>query len=338
MKDWIPIFPIFNSRLQYGFKKLVTNSRTMHFVAWLLLSIVILCFSSFSIAGDWRLSSTENYGNSTLFDDSLPGSGSTFLDEFRWMIESGKLSSARRRALEELQDPSPTAYKKEDIAKIFVEFFQKYYEEDTNEYLMKIQNSVDEKPLRASNDDPNCSRVHSDWTMVDPYELWDNSCSIFPHSANELSLLSAGSQQNSFFESSHQAPCCVFTPGSWTYLRLPAIHEPAVQLGIPQKQYDNNDSMDSFESSCSDFTVNLLNLEQDGYLRPFDVAGILWPTGYMLSLCLGNIVGCPIPELHILIKEYQKFFVLETKSKLDEMHQNHPLLALELGAGIGATR
>ena len=97
--------------------------------------------------------------------------------------------------------------------------------------------------------------------------------------------------------------------------------------------------MDSlFWSSTSHSTVTFLNLEQDGYLRPFDVAGIMWPTGYMLSLCLGNIIGCPIPELHILIKEYQKSFVLEEESNVDEMYQNHPLLAIELGAGIGATR
>merc|ERR1711935_344448 len=77
--------------------------------------------------------------------------------------------------------------------------------------------------------------------------------------------------------------------------------------------------------------------EQDGYLRPYDIAGILWPTGYMLSLCLGDLVGCPIPELRVLIIQYQQSFISEAISNLDELDRIHLVLALELGAGIGAS-
>ena len=307
----------------------------MQFVGCLLISIVILCFRSFSITGDWsplvgNPSSAENYKNSTLFDDFPLGSGGIFLDEFRWSIESGKLSLARRKALEELRIPSLSQYKKSDITKIYVETFQKCYKEGGKDYLRKIRNSVSQLPLRAKHDGPNCRKAHSDWTSTDPYELWDESCSILPRPANGISI----SQQDSYFGSSSQEQCCVFTPGSWTYLRLPAIHEPAIQLGISQNHYDSDDNIDSTKISGGS-EVTFLNLEQDGYLRPFDVAGIMWPTGYMLSLCLGNLVGCPIPELHQLIKEYQDNF---EKSNSDETHLNHPLLAVELGAGIGASR
>ncbi len=304
----------------------------MQFVGCLLISIVLLCFPSFSVTGDavGNPSSAENSKNTTLFDDSSLGSGSIFLDEFRWLIESGKISSARRKALEELRSPSFAQYKKSDLAKTYVETFQKCYKEGGNDYLRKIRNSVNQLPMRAKHDRPNCRKAHSDWAITDPYELWDKSCSILPQPANDISI----SQQDSFFGSSSQEKCCVFTPGSWTYLRLPAIHEPAIQLGIPQSYYDNGDGIDSTKIS-GDSAIAFLNLEQDGYLRPFDVAGILWPTGYMLSLCLGNLVGCPIPELHQLIKEYQDNF---EKSNSDETHLNHPLLAIELGAGIGASR
>ena len=81
-----------------------------------------------------------------------------------------------------------------------------------------------------------------------------------------------------------------------------------------------------------------MNLEQDGYLRPYDVAGILWPTGYMLSLCLGNLVGCPIPELRLLVAQYQESFISDVTLDSDELHRKHPVLALELGTGIGASR
>ena len=312
----------------------------MRFRDSLLVSIVILYFPNFSITVDWsplteKSSSIDNNKNGGIFDDNaILGSG-TFLDEFRWLIELGKLSSARRKALEELQNPSPTRYKQHDIAKIFAETFQRCYDAGGNEYLQKIRNSVNQATLRAKNDSPSCLKTHSDWTTVDPYELWDLSCSILPRPDNELPILSTSSRQNSFLESPFREQCCVFNPGSWTYLRLPAIFEPVIQMGIPQNY---NSETGSISGMITNSSIIFLNLEQDGYLRPYDVAGILWPTGYMLSLCLGNLVGCPIPELRVLVTQYQKSFISEGTSNADEFHRNNPVLAMELGTGIGASR
>ena len=289
----------------------------------LLLSIYVLFLANYSFGND------NNKKNPVFGSDTFIDSESSFLDEFRWLIQSGKLSSARRKALEELQKPNPNKLEKNDLTKIYIETFQSSYDAGGDEYLQKIRNSLNEPTLRAKDDSPNCVRTHSDWTTVDPYELWDESCSILPRPVNEATLDSSFlplSGQNSFSASSFQEQCCVFTPGSWTYLRLPAIFEPAIQVGIPQSYILERNASTTF-----------LNLDQDGYLRPYDVAGILWPTGYMLSLCLGDIFGCPIPELHDLIRANQNDLIANRLSTPNGMIQNHPL-ALELGAGIGACR
>ena len=316
------------------------------------IAIAFVAFLCDARTEEWSPLSTSSNGNnitSVMLDDLplISDYHDTFLEEFRWLIESGKLSLARRKALEELRNLAPTRCKMNDIAKVYVDTFQKSYDQVGNDYLQKIRKSIHTKNLQilhAKKDNPNCTKTHSDWSIVDPNELWDKSCSILPaektttkiHSVKEFPLSSSSSRQDPFFESFSQArpSCCEFTPGSWTYLRLPVIQEPAIRLRIP---YHTNNSLKK-QSTGIDDSVMFLDLEQDGYLRPFDVAGILWPTGYLLSLCLGDIIGCPIPELHVLITQYQQNFFSEGASSTDGKNNNHFPLALELGAGIGASR
>jgi len=93
--------------------------------------------------------------------------------------------------------------------------------------------------------------------------------------------------------------CCGFYKGSLSHLKLPVLQELSIQLLLPR--FD-------------------LLLQQEGFLRKFDAAGVLWPTGYMLALCLSDPMDCGIPELF---------------EALDH-HTNSDLVAVELGAGIGA--
>lgn len=289
--------------------------------------------------------SKNNTRTRTSFDDEASLASDychdIFLLDLTELVESGKLSLARRKALDELKNTSHDRCKKSDIAKIYVDAFQQTYDEGGNKYLQKIlkytSTSVKNKEriiLRAKKDDPNCTKENFDWNIVDPNELWDEYCSILPAENTKTknhpkkkefsSLLSSSSswkdplQQKFSVQTTH---CCEFSPGSWTYLRLPVIHEPAIRLRIPyQKQQSSN---------IHEYSVPL-DLEQDGYLRPFDVAGILWPTGYLLSLCLGDLNGCPIPEVHALISQYQQ-------NVLSGNSSSHPPLALELGTGIGSS-
>lgn len=259
-----------------------------------------------------------------LFSFALPLTSNncrkSFEEELRSLVDSGQLSLARKKALEELT--GGTAYDfgkctRSDIQKIYVDQFQQSYDNGGQNYLNKIKFASasvkdNERIVKAKDDDQNCTTESYDWKFVDPIEIWDENCSVLPveHTAKP--------KKESFRKLSAQNHCCDFTPeSSWTYLRLPVIHEPAVRLRIP---YRTDISTSSFVS---------LDLEQDGYLRPFDVAGILWPTGYLLCLCFADLNGCPIPEIQDLIAHYQNAFA-NNGSRLP--------FALELGSGIGASR
>lgn len=60
------------------------------------------------------------------------------------------------------------------------------------------------------------------------------------------------------------APCAL-SNGSSAALLLPMLREPSVQLRLAGGNVD-------------------LLIDQDGFLRPFDVATVLWPAGYLLAL------------------------------------------------------
>lgn len=257
-------------------------------------------------------------------------------EEIQSMVLSGKLSSARRRALEVVwENPKLKA----PISKAYVDSFHKAFREKGNIYLQEIHqsaNSIDEHRVRlqARRDDPHCVKDMAkevDLASTNVNELWDESCSILPPSDSPtqwslgLSTPWEGSR-TPFVSSVH--PCCEFGPDSWAYLRLPTLHEPAVRLNIPQLRIHP----DLQETE----TTMFLDLEQDGYIRLFDVDGILWPSGYLLSLCLGDVMGCPIPELHELLKWELETYVSASSSKDDCITGRHPPLAIELGAGIGA--
>lgn len=95
--------------------------------------------------------------------------------------------------------------------------------------------------------------------------------------------------------------CCEFHVGSSSYLRLPALRELALRVRV----------------ESDDGVKEIYDLEQDGFLRRFDPAGILWPSGYLLALCVAAPNMCGVPELN------------------DIAGSSTELFALELGSGIG---
>ena len=71
----------------------------------------------------------------------------------------------------------------------------------------------------------------------------------------------------------HDPACCAMGNMSRAFLRLPALRELAVQVRLP--------------------TGQLLRIEQDGLLRPFDLPTVLWPAGYLLALWAASAAsGC----------------------------------------------
>jgi hypothetical protein len=263
------------------------------------------------------------------------------LQELQSLVALGDLTTARYEALRAV-----TAYPhcQSKIAQTYVTIFDKAYSQEGS-YLRDVTRlSYSIASVRrnfAKHDELNCTtlklRHHRsiDWTFHDLNQIWDNCCSILPQMTTKIAsknFMTMFDNVDKLLQLESCSCCCDFTPGSWSYLRLPALHEPAVRLRIPQQQQQQqqqkkNANNDNPKESGSDDMV--LDLEQDGYLRLFDVATILWPSGYMLSLCLGNIWICNVPELSSIIGEFYHHQPRSSSS-------TRPF-AIELGAGIGAS-
>jgi hypothetical protein len=109
--------------------------------------------------------------------------------------------------------------------------------------------------------------------------------------------------QDSPSDNKRRRLCCGIFPGSLSHLRLPALQELTISLRLatsPTEEYQ-------------------VTLEQDGFLRKYDPAGVLWPTGYLLCVCLTFPDRCGLPEV------------------LEAVRGHHDsAVSVELGTGIGA--
>ena len=243
------------------------------------------------------------------------------------LIGSGRISEARSFALQQvLEDPDPKR-KKKLISQYYTDAFDHLIQEVDNpgRFLALVRTSSCHSGgnriydhLVAKHDTLGCvsdrSKVlfHATTAATDVNGIWDKSCSLLTRKSDVL--LNSNSIIDQIEENTEFFPCCELRPGNWGYLRLPALLEPAIRLVIPRSEL----YLPPLE----------LNLEQDGYLRPFDVSTILWPTGYLLSVCLGNWLQCPIVEIRAVIHD-------QIIRAHDEAYPSKPF-ALELGAGIGA--
>lgn len=123
-------------------------------------------------------------------------------------------------------------------------------------------------------------------------------------------------------ESSQEAPgcndwlCCGIASAG-DALELPLLHEPSLHL--------------VWNTSTS---VSTVRVEQDGFLRPYDMATVLWPAGYLLSLWVASLgveqerwlwptattAACTLPEAETT-----------TRPPAAPAHRR----AIELGCGTG---
>jgi hypothetical protein len=100
--------------------------------------------------------------------------------------------------------------------------------------------------------DTETEEVHCESSLFDR-DTWDACCSeLYPHRGRPSCNLS----------------CCVLGAGSSASLLLPMLHEPRLNLTLP--------------------SGTMLLLEADGFLRPFDVATVLWPAGFLLAMWVAD--------------------------------------------------
>jgi hypothetical protein len=82
------------------------------------------------------------------------------------------------------------------------------------------------------------------------------------------------------------------------------------------------------------------DVQQDGFLRPYDTAAVMWPTAYLLSLCLGAPRRCGIAnELEKALQFYcshnqHHHHGTQGTNTITHPYDNYPLV-IELGAGLG---
>lgn len=201
------------------------------------------------------------------------------------------------------------------------------------------QNYVREADTFLKNYNPNQIRMSNNNLRADPHvdgaDCWNFNASVYKISTHSwwdacCSQLTLGREINNynkrrpfdakhdhFWQQCHHSDgsrlCCDLFHGSSNYLNLPLLNELAVRLRV---------ETDVIGSIGGPTKVETYNLEQDGFLRKYDVAGILWPTGYLLGLCVARPRFCGVPEI---------LQAIEVKTTVSSGRA----AVVELGAGIG---
>ena len=259
-------------------------------------------------------------------DNSDNDDCSDLVEEIHKLVTAGALSAARYVAFQSLLDDNHEASRcKGQILEAYTSMADSYLKGNKNltEYLRLVDHSFDNQDKRrnkAKRDDTEyCQSKYNAGDSLDTSSLnyimtpedWDRCCSLLPQQRGEQETLQQPfvSTQDShdpknLLEEECSQICCEFSRqhNSWAHVRLPALFEPAVRLWL---------SAD----------VGVLELEQESFLRPYDPAGVLWPGGYLLALCVADPVRCGIEDvLHRALNN----------------HISSPASIIELGAGIGA--
>jgi hypothetical protein len=227
---------------------------------------------------------------------ALSCNDSTIFGAIAESVASGDLSSAREIG----RNVSPRCQK--EVAKTYSDSADRLFIMQDG-YLKTIEANLlllkeDFRPVFrpvAKQDDSKTCWNNTDTSFVG--ESWDTCCSTLYDFEHE-------SKEECFNNS--MPLCCEMFEGSPSHIRLPALREVAIGMRIA---LDNGEIM-------------TLSFEQEGFLRQFDVSGVLWPAGYFLALCVAAPVKCGIPELSRL---------------LAQTHGQVGPMGIELGSGVGAS-
>ena len=129
-------------------------------------------------------------------------------------------------------------------------------------------------------------------------DRWDSCCSgLVDRRSSRESSIAASKCDECRDETSGLPLCCDFFNGSPSHLRLPALREVALNIRISTESGDMNAATKCEADDSNTSSVATISLEQDGFLRPFDVSSILWPAGYLLTLCVASPGQCGAMEV-----------------------------------------
>jgi len=223
--------------------------------------------------------------------------GNEIIEEIELRVQAGDLTSARKRAFDCLVStrvsPCPP---EESIKRSYESATANLFRQEAYLELLKDVATSDNSDGFSGDE---CTKIEG-LEIQDPLsfgielpeknhgsrviEKWRECCSFFRPREDEIC---------------EDDLCCHLSPGLDNHLILPALREPSVTVGLPMERGVEN-----------------VTIEQDGDLRMFDVAGVLWPAGYLLGLCLSNPTECGVSEV---------FDVLRRDNAV----------AVEIGSGVG---
>ena len=234
-------------------------------------------------------------------------------------VDDGRFSFARLLALR-IQQQRPACEK--TLAKLYTNHADVFLSQKPDiQWLMRIATSEkkeDNHPrVEAPRDEEDCwtGTDFSDGMDIDDastivLDHWDRCCSqLATEKTTEKNAAEDDDKmcyQTSKYTLKRKRMCCNLSQGSLAYLRLPALLELSLRIRLKPT---NPPGVEPYD----------IVLEQDGFLRRYDTAGVLWPTGYLLTLCMSDPIKCGIPEL---------FDAVDAAPST--------LVAVEIGAGTGA--
>ena len=227
------------------------------------------------------------------------------IEEIELRVQAGDLTSARKIAFECFLHPVSPCPSEESIKRSYESATANLFRQDAYLELVKDGATSDNSDGGTSGDD--CTKIESleirsplSFGIELPQreheknhgsrviEKWMECCSFFRPRDDKICEDDTG-----------RSVCCHLSPGLDNHLVLPALREPSVTVGLRLER-----------------GIEHVTIEQDGDLRMFDVAGVLWPAGYLLGLCLSNPNECELPEV------------------FDSLRGGNTV-AVEIGSGVG---
>lgn len=230
------------------------------------------------------------------------------------LVEATRNGDFSRARLHAQQSPSTCST---SLAQLYVREADKFLENNNPNQLRMSNKNVRVDPHV---DGADCWNFNAKVHKISTHSWWDVCCSqlsLARESNHNSKSHLFDAKHDTFSQQCHHSDgsrlCCDLFRGSSNYLHLPLLNELAVRLRV---------ETDFIGESGGPTKVETYNLEQDGFLRKYDVSGILWPTGYLLGLCVARPRFCGVPE------------ILQAIEVGTTISSGSPAV-VELGAGIG---
>lgn len=195
------------------------------------------------------------------------GAVTSCADVVRPFVEEGALSDGRAAALS-LYLSSPTPSVARDCASSWQTLVDARLESSSGGYAY-IAKVASRAAVRAAA--PTAS-VRRCWETLQPG--WTSCCAPYTGARKQKGEADA-EEPSCTLEPTELDTCCAFGPGSDAHQAVPVLMEPTIRLWLPEAATSDDDQAKR--------PAEVVQLQQDGFLRPFDMPSVLWPAGYLLA-------------------------------------------------------